>query len=49
VLGEVRSTGIEPTQHRTVRVVPRIRLDRVNEVWLSVTENPAAAGSGGSR
>lgn len=40
VLGEVQSVTVEPTQHRTVRVKPRIRLDRVSEVWISVAEKP---------
>ncbi|MGE3107349.1 MAG: rod shape-determining protein MreC [Phycisphaerales bacterium] len=44
VIGEVTSVRTEPTQHRMVRVPPRVRLDRVNEVWISVGADKGEGG-----
>ncbi|MBC7772860.1 MAG: hypothetical protein H7210_10225 [Pyrinomonadaceae bacterium] len=50
IVGEVKTIETEPTGHRKIVVEPRLRLDRVSEVWLRVTgesDKPGGAGSGG--
>ncbi len=44
VIGEVKSVGTEPTLHRKVRVQPRVRLDRVSEVWISAADTTGGQG-----
>lgn len=46
VVGEVKSIEMEPTGHRKIVVEPRLRLDRVSEVWLRVTGGEDKAGGG---
>jgi len=50
IVGEVKSIETEPTGHRKIVVEPRLRLDRVSEVWLRVSggdDKEKRDGSGG--
>lgn len=47
VVGEVKSIETEATGHRRIVVEPRLRLDRVSEVWLRVTGGEDKGKPGG--